>query len=147
MRVYTCSWCNEFLIIPRVQAEAESENCSIVSDSLRPHGLYSPRNSPGQNTGVGSFPFSRGSSQPRDWTQVSHTAGGFFTSWATREAQEYWVGSLSLLQRISPNQGLNWGLLHCRWILYQPNYEGSQKKLSDLVGMLMIYGLPWWFRQ
>ena len=33
-----------------------------------------------------SFPFSRGSSQPRDWTQASHTAGGFFISWATREA-------------------------------------------------------------
>ena len=32
-----------------------------------------------------AFPFSRGSSQPRDWTQVSRTAGGFFTSWATRE--------------------------------------------------------------
>ena len=29
------------------------------------------------------FPFSRGSSQPRDWTQVSHITGGFFTSWAT----------------------------------------------------------------
>ena len=36
-----------------------------------------------------AFPFSRGSSQPRDWTQVSRIAGGFFTSWATREAQEY----------------------------------------------------------
>ena len=34
-----------------------------------------------------AFPFSRGSSQPRDWTQVSHIAGVFFTSWATREAQ------------------------------------------------------------
>ena len=33
-----------------------------------------------------AFPFSRGSSQPRDWTQVSCTGGGFFTSWATREA-------------------------------------------------------------
>ena len=33
-----------------------------------------------------AFPFSRGSSQPRDQTQVSCTAGGFFTSWATREA-------------------------------------------------------------
>ena len=28
--------------------------CSVVSDSLRPQGLYSPWNSPGQNTGVGS---------------------------------------------------------------------------------------------
>ena len=36
--------------------------------------------------------YSRGSSQPRDWTQVSRTAGRFFTSWATREAQEYWSG-------------------------------------------------------
>ena len=33
------------------------------------------------------FPFSMGSSQPRDWTQVSHIPGGFFTSWTTREAQ------------------------------------------------------------
>ena len=33
-----------------------------------------------------AFPFSRGSSQPRDCTQVSHIAGGFFTSLATREA-------------------------------------------------------------
>ena len=30
------------------------------------------------------FPFSRGNSQPRDWTQVSHSAGGFFTGWAPR---------------------------------------------------------------
>ena len=34
-------------------------------------------------------PFSRGSSQPRDRTQVSRVAGGFFTSWATREALIY----------------------------------------------------------
>jgi len=33
-----------------------------------------------------AFPISRGSSQPRDQTQVSHIAAGFFTSWATREA-------------------------------------------------------------
>ena len=33
-----------------------------------------------------AFPFSRGSSQSRDQTQVSHIARGFFTSWATREA-------------------------------------------------------------
>ena len=33
-----------------------------------------------------AFPFSRESFQPRDRTQVSHTAGRFFTSWATGEA-------------------------------------------------------------
>ena len=35
---------------------------------------------------MGSLSLSRGSSQPRDWTQVSCIAGRFFTSWATREA-------------------------------------------------------------
>ena len=39
-----------------------------------------------------AFSFSRGSSQPRDQTQVSPIAGGFFTSLATRKAQEYWSG-------------------------------------------------------
>ena len=35
-----------------------------------------------------AFPFSRGSSQTRSRTQVSLIAGGFFTSWATREAHK-----------------------------------------------------------
>ena len=34
--------------------KSESESCTVVSASLRPHGLYSPWNSPGQNSGVGS---------------------------------------------------------------------------------------------
>ena len=32
-----------------------SESCSVMSDSLQPHVLYSPWNSPGQNTGVSSL--------------------------------------------------------------------------------------------
>ena len=56
----------------------QSESRSVMSDSLWPHGLYSPWNSPGQNTGVVAVPFSRVSSQPRDRTQVSHIAGRFF---------------------------------------------------------------------
>ena len=35
------------------------------------------------------------------------------------------VGSLSLLQEIFPTQESNWGLLHCRPILYQLSYQGS----------------------
>ena len=43
--------------------------------------------------------FSRGSSQPRDWTCISCTAGRFFTIWATREALECWTrGGYSALQ-------------------------------------------------
>ena len=64
------------------------ESRSVVSDSLWPHGLYIVH-------GILQvkilewvpFPFSRGSSQPRDQTQVSHIAGRFFTNWAIREAQ------------------------------------------------------------
>ena len=33
-----------------------------------------------------AIPFSRGSSQLRDWTWVSHIVGKFITIWATREA-------------------------------------------------------------
>ena len=38
----------------------ESKSHSVMSDSLRPHGLYSPCNSPGQNTGVGSLSLLQG---------------------------------------------------------------------------------------
>ena len=104
---------------------SESERSSVVSDSLRPHRLYSPWSSPGQNTGMDSlsllqgifptqgsnpgllhwgqilyqlshkgsprilewvtYPFSSGSSQPRNRPGVSCIiAGGFFTNWAIR---------------------------------------------------------------
>ena len=74
-----------------------------------------------------SIPFSRGSSQPRDWTWVSCIVGGFFTIWATREAQEYWSG-----YQIFPSQEPNLGLLHCRWILYKLSYQGSPTWLFKL---------------
>ena len=64
----------------------------VMSDSLWPRGLHGPWNSLGQNTDMGSLSLLQGSSYPRDRTQVSHIAGGFFTSWATREAQECWSG-------------------------------------------------------
>ena len=107
-----------------------NESHSVMSNSLRPNGLYSPWNSPGQNTGVGNlsllqgifptqrlnpgvrhcrqilyqlsykggprilewvaYPFSRGSSQPRNRTGVSCIAGGFFTNWTIREALSSW---------------------------------------------------------
>ena len=39
---------------------SESESCSVMSISLLPHGLYSPWNSLGQNTGVGSHSLLQG---------------------------------------------------------------------------------------
>ena len=64
---------------------------SVMSDSLRPmdcsppgssiHGIHQAR-----ILEWVAISFSRGSSQPRDWTQVSHIAGRCFNLWATREA-------------------------------------------------------------
>ena len=47
---------------------------------------------------------------------------GLYSPWNS-PGQNIGVGSLSLLQWIFPTQELNWGLLHCRWILYQLSYE------------------------
>ena len=80
-----------------------SESSSVVSNSLQPQGLYSPWNSPGQNTGV---------------------------------------GSLSLLQGIFPNQGLNSGLPCCRQILYQLSHKGSPRIL-EWVAYLFSSGSSW----
>ena len=55
--------------------------------------------------------FSRGSSQPRDWTEVSTIAGRFFTDWATREAYIALAMVLSLILQFSSVQ-----LLSCVWL-------------------------------
>ena len=44
----------------RPSKESESEIRSVVSDSLQPHGLCSPWNSLGRNTGVGSLSLLQG---------------------------------------------------------------------------------------
>ena len=40
-----------------IYMQSESESCSVMSNSLQPHGLHRSWNSPGQNTGVGSLSF------------------------------------------------------------------------------------------
>ena len=72
-----------------------------------------------------AFPFSRGSSQPRDRTQVSHIAGRFFTGEPPGKPKSTGVGNLFLLQGIFPTQERNQGLLHCRRILYLLSYQGN----------------------
>ena len=71
--------------LPRVKWKSFSHVLLFAIDGLYSHGIL--------QAGIlewVAFPFSRESYQPRDQTQVSCTAGGFFTSWATREAQECW---------------------------------------------------------
>ena len=58
-----------------------SENCSVVSDCLRPQDLYSPWNSLGQNTGVGSLSLLQGIFPTQESNpDLSRIAGEFFTS-------------------------------------------------------------------
>ena len=74
------------------------------------------------------MPSSRGSSQPRDRTQVSPALQ--VDSWPSEppgKPKITGVGSLSLFQGIFPTQESNRGLLHCGWILYQLSYQGSPK--------------------
>ena len=63
------------------------------------------------------------------WQSLSHvrlsvTPWTIYTLWNS-PGQNTGVGSLSLLQGISPTQGLNPGLPHCRWIPYQLSHQGS----------------------
>ena len=71
--------------------KSQSVSCSVVSDSMRPHGLYPPGSSvhgilQARILEWDAIPFSRGASQLRDWIRVSCIAGGFFTIWATRDS-------------------------------------------------------------
>ena len=95
----------------------KSERHSVMSNSLQPHRLYIPWNSPGQNTGVGSLSLLQGIFP----TQGSNS--GLPTLWADSlptepqgKPKNTGMGSLSLLQQIFPTQESNWGLLHCRQI-------------------------------
>ena len=72
-----------------------------------------------------AIPFSRGSLRPMDGTQISHIAGELFTTWVIGNPKKTGVSSLSFLQENFPTQELNWGILHCRRIIYQLSYQGS----------------------
>ena len=81
--------CLTFHLLPISHKESESVGCSFVSNSLQPHGCKSHKAHLSMGFSRQEYsqwvviPFSRGSSQPRGWTQVSCIAAGFFTIWAT----------------------------------------------------------------
>ena len=73
----------------------------------------------------GAFPFSRGSSQPRDRTRSPALQVDSLPAEPPGKPKNTGMGSLSLLQQIFPIQESNQGLLHCRQILYQLSYQGN----------------------
>jgi len=115
-------------------------DCSLLGSSV--HGILQIR-----ILEWVAISFSRGSSQPRDRTQVSCTAEGFFTIWTTRAAQEHWNGQPTASPRDLPNPEMNWGVLNCRWILYQLSYRKAHilKEVNpkySLEGLILKLKLP-----
>ena len=97
---------------------------SQLCPTLQPQGLHLPRSSvrgilQARILEWVAILFSRGAFQPREWIQVSHTPSRFLSSEPPGKPKNTGVGSLSLLSGIFLTQELNWGLLHCRGILYQ----------------------------
>ena len=72
-----------------------------------------------------AFPFSRGSSQPRDGTRSPALQADSLPAEPQGKLKNTEVGSLSLLQQIFPTHESNRGLLHCRQILYQLSHKES----------------------
>ena len=93
---------------------------SVMSNSLRPHGLSWNSIQARIELEWLAVPFSRGSSQPRDLTQVSRIAGRILTSWSTREAHNRTVGgdfSFRIWTHLCPLFCFNplWGHLLSFW--------------------------------
>ena len=110
-----------------------------MSDSVRPLGLHSPWNSLGQNPGMGSLSLLQGEGiQPRSLALQADS----LPAEPQEKPKSTGVGSLSLLQHIFPIQELNWGLLHCRWILYQLNYQGSLDIREARLKSFIAEGIP-----
>ena len=93
--LYTSSWITiiSFYRLNFASFLWKWKKVKVTSDS---HGILQARTLEWK-----AFPFSRGSSQSRNQTQVSCIAGRFFTSWATRKSKNTGVDSLFPLQQKS----------------------------------------------
>ena len=114
----------DILAFFKIVKVSESESPSVLSDSLRPHGLYSPWNSPGQTAGMSSLSLLQGNLNPG----IEPRSPTLQADSLPAEPQ----GSPRILERVaypfssrSSRPRNHWGLLHCRWILYQLSYQGS----------------------
>ena len=102
----------------------ECESHSVMSDSLRPHRLYGPWNSPGQNTGVGGLSLLQGNlPNPGIEPRSSTLRADSLPAEPQVKPKNTGVVAYPFSRGSSlPTQELNWGLLHCRQILYQLSY-------------------------
>ena len=104
-KLYQINASEQVLVAQLCPTLCDPVECSLPSYSV--HGILQAR-----ILEWISIPFSRVSSRHRNWTQVSHTTGRFFTAWATGKG-------------IFPAQGSNSVLCHCRWTFYKLSHQGS----------------------
>ena len=105
-----------------------SQSCPTLCNPMvcNPPSYSVHGDSPGKNTGVGCYALFQGifpnpGIKPRSPTLQADS----LPPEPPGKPKNTGVGSLSLLQEIFLTQELNWGLLHCRWILYLLSYQGS----------------------
>ena len=108
-----------------VHRESKSESCSVVSNSLWPCGPYSPWNSPGQDTGVDGLSLLQGIFPTQGLNPGFPHCRWILSSWATREAQEYWSAQPFPSSADLPNPGIKLGSPALQVAFYQPSYQGS----------------------
>ena len=90
----------------------------------------------------GAFPFSGGSPTPGIKPRSPALKVDSLPAEPQGKPKNTRVGTLSLLQQIFLTQELIWGLLHCRWILYQLSYQGSPYSCNRPLFPLPFGGLP-----
>ena len=106
------------------QIRSDQISHSVMSDSLRPHGLYSPWNSLGQNTGVGSLSLLQGILPTQGSNPVLLHCRLILYQHKRSPRTLEWV-AYPFSRGFLPTQESNQGLLHCRQILDQLSHEGS----------------------
>ena len=112
-------------------------NCSVPGSSN--HGILQARMLEWE-----TIPFSRGSSQPRDWTQLSLIAGRFFTIWATREApkmvQTLYKLYTALSQLLLYESAIThtWAFITEIWKVTLTQYIGKHQYVNALATLFII---------
>ena len=108
---------------------SERESPSVVSTSLQPRVRYGPRNSPGQNTGVGRLSLPQGIIPTEGLNPgLSHCRQILYHLSQQERPRKLECIAYPFLQEISPTEASNWAVLHCRGTLYQLNYQRSPKQ-------------------
>ena len=108
-------------------------SCSIVSDSLQPTRLFHPWGFSCQEYWSG-LPCPPLGDLPNSGIEPRSPAleVDSLPAEPPGKPRNTGVGSLSLLQQICLTQKSNWGLVHCRRIIYQLSYQGSSQAIKRL---------------